>query len=67
MSISKKKKITMKIERVTCIYWKFVYAMIFELQDVAKNEILDFSGKPVWVRVTSSSILYVNELEKFQW
>ena len=33
----------MKIERVTCI-WMFVYVMIFELPEMAKNKILDFSG-----------------------
>ena len=33
----------MKIEPVTCISM-FVYAMIFELPEMAKNEILNFSG-----------------------
>ena len=33
----------MKIEHVTCI-WMFVYAMIFELPEMAKTEILHFSG-----------------------
>ena len=62
----------MKIEHVTCI-WMFVYAMIFELPEMAKSEILDFSGPTcvnvkVWVRVISSSILYVDVvLKKFQW
>ena len=37
----------MKIERVTCI-WMFVYAMIFELPEMAKDDILDFSG-PIYV------------------
>ena len=45
-----------------CMGW------IFELPEIAKNEILDFSGQPVWVRVISFTILYVNVvLEKFQW
>ena len=57
----------MKIERVTCI-WMFAYAMIFELPEMAKNEVWTFQAHPVCVRVISSSILYVNVvLEKFQW
>ena len=39
----KKNQFTMKIEWVACI-WMFVYAMIFKLPEMAKNEILDFSG-----------------------
>ena len=34
----------MKIELVACI-WMFVYAMIFELPEIAKNRIWDFSGQ----------------------
>ena len=51
----------------------FVYAMIFELPEMAKSEILDFEGPTcvnvkVWVRVISWSILYVDVvLKKFQW
>ena len=33
----------MKIEHLTCL-WMFVYAMIFEFPEMAKNVILDFSG-----------------------
>ena len=33
----------MKIENVTCI-WMFVYGMIFKLPEMAKNEVLGFSG-----------------------
>ena len=63
----KKSQFTLKIERLTYI-WMFMYVMIFKLPEMAKNEILDFSGTiPVWVKVISSSILYVNlVLEKFQ-
>ena len=42
--------------------------LIFELPEMAKNEILTFQAQPVWVRVISSIILYVNVvLDKFQW
>ena len=39
----KKNQFTMKIERVTCICM-FVYAMNFALPEMAKSEVLDFSG-----------------------
>ena len=39
----KKKQITMKIEPITCILM-YVYAMNFELPEMAKSEVLDFSG-----------------------
>ena len=56
----------MKIEHMTCI-WMFLYAMNFWAAKMAKNEVLDFSGQPAWVRAISSSILYVNVvLEEFQ-
>ena len=63
----KKNQFTIKIELVTCI-WMFVYAMIFELPEMEKMKFWTFQAQPVWVRVISSNILYVNVvLEKFQW
>ena len=57
----------MKIERVTRI-WMFVHEMIFELPEMAKSEVLDFSG-PIYLSWGYFiHIFYVKVvLEQFQW
>ena len=50
-----------------CI-WMFVYVMNSELPEMAKNEILDFSGPTFVSYGCFINILYVYvALEKFQW
>ena len=63
-----KKKIMMKIERVTCIRM-FVYAMNFlSSQKWPKMKFRTFQAQPALIRVISSSIFHVNVvLDKFRW
>ena len=49
----KKNQITMKIEPVTHI-WMFVYAINFELPEMAKKKLWTFRAQPATVRVISS-------------